>query len=161
MVELMNSTNLFSDIVIGANKIDKIGIEKVKEEMFVQGVSKDSLLILDKFLCVNNLSDLKELLTNSEIGLKGVEELEFVSSKIEKLELKKQLKFDIKLARIDYYTGCILEVKQDDVNIGSIGGGGMYDDLTSVFGLKDVSGVGVIIWNRQNIYCNRRIRTFP
>ena len=145
MVELMNSTNLFSDIVIALDKIDKIGIEKVKEEMFVKGVSKDSLLILDKFLCVNNMSDLKELLTNSEIGKKGVEELEFVSSKIEKLGLKaSRLKFDIKLARgIDYYTGCILEVKQDDVKIGSIGGGGRYDDLTSMFGLKDVSGVGI------------------
>ena len=78
MVELMNSTNLFGDIVIILDKIDKIGIEKVKEEMFLKGVSKDSLLILDKFLCVNNMSDLKELLTNSEIGKKGVEELEFV-----------------------------------------------------------------------------------
>lgn len=145
MVELMNSTNLFGDIVIALDKIDKIGIEKVKEEMFVKGVSKDSLLILDKFLCVNNMSDLKELLTNSEIGIKGVEELDFVSSNVEKLGLKtSQLKFDIKLARgIDYYTGCILEVKQDDVKIGSIGGGGRYDDLTSMFGLKDVSGTGV------------------
>tara|TARA_B100000683_G_scaffold275599_1_gene326879 strand:- start:8836 stop:10182 length:1347 start_codon:yes stop_codon:yes gene_type:complete len=145
MVELMNSTNLFGDIVIALDKIDKIGIEKVKEEMFVKGVSKDSLLILDKFLCVNNMSDLKELLTNSEIGKKGVEELDFVSAKIEKLGLKtSQLKFDIKLARgIDYYTGCILEVKQNDVKIGSIGGGGRYDDLTSMFGLKNVSGVGI------------------
>lgn len=145
MVELMNSTNLFGDIVIALDKIDKIGIEKVKEEMLVKGVPKDSLLTLDKFLCVNNMSDLKELLTNSEIGKKGVEELEFVSSKIEKLGLKaSQLKFDIKLARgIDYYTGCILEVKQDVVKIGSIGGGGRYDDLTSMFGLKDVSGVGI------------------
>ncbi len=145
MVELMNSTNLFGDIVIALDKIDKIGIEKVKEEMFIKGVSKDSLLILDKFLSVNNMSDLKELLNNSEIGKKGVEELDFVSSNIEKLGLKtSQLKFDIKLARgIDYYTGCILEVKQDDVKIGSIGGGGRYDDLTSMFGLKDVSGTGI------------------
>ena len=145
MVELMNSTNLFGDIVIALDKIDKIGIEKVKEEMFFKGVSKDSLLILDKFLCVNNMSDLKELLTSSAIGAKGVEELDFVSSNVEKLGLKtSQLKFDIKLARgIDYYTGCILEVKQDDVKIGSIGGGGRYDDLTSMFGLKDVSGTGI------------------
>lgn len=145
MVELMNSKNLFNDIVIALDKLDKIGIEKVKEEMSVKGVSNDSLLILDKFLSVNNVSELKNLLTSSEIGTKGVRELEFLSSNVEKLGLKtSQLKFDITLARgIDYYTGCILEVKQDDVKIGSIGGGGRYDDLTSVFGLKDVSGVGI------------------
>ena len=145
MVEVMNSTNLFGEIVIALDKLEKIGIEKVKEEMFLKGVTNDSLLILDKFLSVNNISELQELLTVSEIGTKGVEELDFVSSNIDKLGLKSsQLKFDITLARgIDYYTGCILEVKQDDVNIGSIGGGGRYDDLTSVFGLKDVSGVGI------------------
>lgn len=145
MVEVMNSTNLFGEIVIALDKLDKIGIEKVKEEMLVKGVTNDSLLILDKFLAVNSISDLNELLINSEIGTKGVEELEFLFSNIEMLGLKaSQLIFDITLARgIDYYTGCILEVKQDDVKIGSIGGGGRYDNLTSVFGLRDVSGVGV------------------
>ena len=84
-------------------------------------------------------------MTTSEIGTKGVEELEFVFGNVEKLGLKtSQLNFDITLARgIDYYTGSILEVKQSDVKIGSVGGGGRYDDLTSVFGLKDVSGVGI------------------
>ena len=145
MVELMNSSNLFNDIVIALDKLDKIGIEKVKEEMSQKGVSIDSFLILDKFLSVNNLSELKELLTASEIGTKGVEELEFVFGNVQKLGLKtSQLNFDITLARgIDYYTGSILEVKQSDVKIGSVGGGGRYDDLTSVFGLKDVSGVGI------------------
>ena len=145
MVELMNSTNLFNDIVIAIDKLDKIGIAKVKEEMSEKGVSNDSFLILDKFLSVNNISELKELLTSSEIGTKGVEELEFVFGNVERLGLKtSQLNFDITLARgIDYYTGSILEVKQSDVKIGSVGGGGRYDDLTSVFGLKDVSGVGI------------------
>ena len=145
MVELMNSTNLFSDIVIAIDKLDKIGIDKVKEEMSEKGVSNDSFLILDKFLSVNNISELKELLTSSELGTKGIQELEFISSNVEKLGLKaSKLKFDVTLARgIDYYTGCILEVKQDDVKIGSVGGGGRYDDLTTVFGLKDVSGVGI------------------
>ena len=145
MVEVMNSEELFNDIVIALDKLDKIGIEKVKEEMKVKGVSEEALLVLEKFLSLNEISELKSLLTNSEIGRKGVEELQFVSDNVNKLGLKNStLKFDITLARgIDYYTGCILEVVQKDVKIGSIGGGGRYDNLTSVFGLDNVSGVGI------------------
>ena len=145
MVEVMNSEELFNDIVIVLDKLDKIGIEKVKEEMKVKGVSEEALLVLEKFLSLNEISELKSLLTNSEIGRKGVEELQFVSDNVNKLGLKNStLKFDITLARgIDYYTGCILEVVQKDVKIGSIGGGGRYDNLTSVFGLDNVSGVGI------------------
>ena len=145
MVEVMNSEELFNDIVIALDKLDKIGIEKVKEEMKVKGVSEEALLVLEKFLSLNEISELKSFLTNSEIGRKGVEELQFVSDNVNKLGLKNStLKFDITLARgIDYYTGCILEVVQKDVKIGSIGGGGRYDNLTSVFGLDNVSGVGI------------------
>ena len=145
MVEVMNSKELFNDIVIALDKLDKIGIEKVKQEMKVKGVSDEALLIMEKFLSVVEISELNSLLSSSEIGTKGVEELEFVFENIEKLGLKTStLKFDITLARgIDYYTGCILEVVQKDVQIGSIGGGGRYDNLTAVFGLDDVSGVGV------------------
>tara|TARA_B110000879_G_scaffold21747_1_gene27783 strand:- start:583 stop:1929 length:1347 start_codon:yes stop_codon:yes gene_type:complete len=145
MVEVMNSEELFNDIVIALDKLDKIGIEKVKEEMKVKGVSEESLLVLEQFLSLTAISELKSLLTNSEIGRKGVEELQFVSDNVNKLGLKNStLKFDITLARgIDYYTGCILEVVQKDVKIGSIGGGGRYDNLTSVFGLDNVSGVGI------------------
>ncbi|MEJ6748888.1 MAG: histidine--tRNA ligase [Flavobacteriales bacterium] len=145
MVEVMNSEELFNDIVIALDKLDKIGIEKVKEEMKVKGVSEEALLVLEKFLSLNEISELKSFLTNSEIGRKGVEELQFVSDNVNKLGLKNStLKFDITLARgIDYYTGCILEVVQKDVKIGSIGGGGRYDNLTSVFGLDNVSGFGI------------------
>jgi len=145
MVEVMNSKELFNDIVIALDKLDKIGIEKVKQEMKVKGVSDEALLIMEKFLSVIEISELNSLLSTSEIGIKGVEELYFVFENIEKLGLKNStLKFDITLARgIDYYTGCILEVVQKDVQIGSIGGGGRYDNLTAVFGLDDVSGVGV------------------
>jgi len=145
MVEVMNSEELFNDIVIALDKLDKIGIEKVKEEMKVKGVSEESLLVLEQFLSLTAISELKSLLTNSVIGRKGVEELQFVSDNVNKLGLKNSnLKFDITLARgIDYYTGCILEVVQKDVKIGSIGGGGRYDNLTSVFGLDNVSGVGI------------------
>ena len=109
------------------------------------GVKQEALTILDAFLNTKNVSDLFSLLENSVIGRKGLEELQFVINNIEKIGLQSaNLIFDITLARgLNYYTGCILEVKANDVAIGSIGGGGRYDDLTSIFGLKDVSGVGI------------------
>ena len=145
MVELMGATALFDDVVIALDKLDKIGIEKVKEEMLLKGVETSSLSILDTFLNTTNIADLASLLENSELGKKGLEELQFVMNTIADLGLQSaKLTFDITLARgLNYYTGCILEVKANDVAIGSIGGGGRYDDLTSIFGLKDVSGVGV------------------
>ena len=145
MVELMGATDLFDDIVIVLDKLDKIGIDKVKEEMETKGVKKESLSILDTFIGAKKVSDLSSLLDQSEIGKKGLEELQFVIDNITKLGLQSaNLVFDITLARgLNYYTGCILEVKANDVQIGSIGGGGRYDDLTSIFGLNDVSGVGI------------------
>ena len=145
MVELMGASDLFDDVVIALDKLDKIGIDKVKEEMESKGVKKEALSILDTFLNTKNVSDLFSLLENSVIGKKGLEELQFVINNVEKIGLQSaNLIFDITLARgLNYYTGCILEVKANDVAIGSIGGGGRYDDLTSIFGLKDVSGVGI------------------
>ena len=163
MVEVMNSEELFNDIVIALDKLDKIGIEKVKEEMKVKGVSEEALLVLEKFLSLNEISELKSLLTNSEIGRKGVEELQFVSDNVNKLGLKNStLKFDITLARgIDYYTGCILEVVEKDVKIGSIGGGGRYDNLTSVFGLDNVSGVGISFGLDRMYIVMEELNVFP
>ena len=145
MVELMGATDLFDQIVIALDKLDKIGIDKVKEEMESKGVKKEALSILDAFLNTKNVGDLFSLLENSLTGKKGLEELQFVIDNVTELGLQSaNLVFDITLARgLNYYTGCILEVKANDVQIGSIGGGGRYDDLTSNFGLKDVSGVGV------------------
>ena len=145
MVEVMNSSEFFNDIVISLDKFDKIGLDKVKEDIKLKGVTDEALLVLENFLSVSEISELQTLLSSSEIGMQGVEELKFVSKNINNLGLKTSvLKFDITLARgINYYTGCIFEVKQNDVKIGSVGGGGRYDDLTSVFGLKDVSGVGI------------------
>ena len=141
----MGATDLFDDVVIVLDKLDKIGIDKVKEEMETKGVKKESLSILDTFLGAKKVSDLSSFLDQSEIGKKGLEELQFVIDNITKLGLQSaNLVFDITLARgLNYYTGCILEVKANDVAIGSIGGGGRYDDLTSNFGLKDISGVGI------------------
>ena len=145
MVELMGATDFFDDIVIVLDKLDKIGIDKVKEEMETKGVKKESLSILDTFIGAKKVSDLSSLLDQSAIGKKGLEELQFVIDNITKLGLQSaNLVFDITLARgLNYYTGCILEVKANDVAIGSIGGGGRYDDLTSIFGFNDVSGVGI------------------
>jgi histidyl-tRNA synthetase len=163
MVEVMNSEELFNDIVIALDKLDKIGIEKVKKEMKVKGISEEALLVLEQFLSINKISELKSLLTNSEIGSKGVEELQFVSDNVNKLGLKNSnLKFDITLARgIDYYTGCILEVVQKDVKIGSIGGGGRYDNLTSVFGLDNVSGVGISFGLDRMYIVMEELNVFP
>ena len=163
MVEVMNSEELFNDIVIALDKLDKIGIEKVKEEMKVKGVSEEALLVLEQFLSLTAISELKSLLTNSEIGRKGVEELQFVSDNVNKLGLKNStLKFDITLARgIDYYTGCILEVVQKDVKIGSIGGGGRYDNLTSVFGLDNVSGFGISFGLDRMYIVMEELNVFP
>jgi histidyl-tRNA synthetase len=145
MVELMDANDLFDDVVITLDKLDKIGIDKVKEEMFTKGVKQESLAVLDTFLNTKNVNDLTDILENSEIGKKGLEELQFIISNVNNLGLQSaNLVFDITLARgLNYYTGCIFEVKANDVKIGSIGGGGRYDDLTSIFGLKDVSGVGI------------------
>jgi len=145
MVEVMNACSLFNEIVIILDKIDKIGLEEVKKEISLLGVKAESIKILDKFLSIKKITELKELLCSSKIGIQGIEELEFIFKNLENLGLKtSKLKFDITLARgIDYYTGCILEVKQKNINIGSLGGGGRYDDLTALFGLNDVSGVGV------------------
>jgi histidyl-tRNA synthetase len=145
MVEMMGATDLFDDVVITLDKLSAIGLEKVKEELLSKGVKSESLSILDTFLNTKTVSDLSSRLEQSEIGKKGLEELQFVIDNVTKLGLQSaNLFFDITLARgLNYYTGCILEVKANDVKIGSIGGGGRYDDLTSNFGLKDISGVGI------------------
>ena len=145
MVELMGASDLFDTVVVILDKLSVIGLEKVKEELLAKGVKSESLLILDAFINTKNVADLEELLVRSEIGKRGLKELQFVMDNIVKLELESaNLVFDITLARgLDYYTGCILEAKANDVQIGSIGGGGRYDDLTSNFGLNDVSGVGI------------------
>ncbi len=145
MIEMMSASEFFDDFVIILDKIDKIGLEKVEDELIKIGVPKNKLSILNNFLNITDIDKLTNLLCDSKIGIIGVQELKYIMKNIENLNLKSsELKFDITLARgLDYYTGSILEVKSQDVNIGSIAGGGRYDDLTSVFGLDDVSGVGI------------------
>ena len=145
MIEMMSASEFFDDFVIILDKIDKIGLQKVKEELIKIGVQKNKLNLLNKFLNITDIDKLTELLGDSKLGILGVQELRFIMKNIQNLNLKNsELKFDISLARgLDYYTGSILEVKSKDLNIGSIAGGGRYDDLTSVFGLNDISGVGI------------------
>jgi histidyl-tRNA synthetase len=145
MIEMMSASEFFDDFVIILDKLDKIGLEKVEDELIKIGVPKNKLSILNNFLNITDIDKLTNLLGDSKIGVIGVQELKYIMKNIENLNLKSsELKFDVTLARgLDYYTGSILEVKSQDVNIGSIAGGGRYDDLTSVFGLDDVSGVGI------------------
>ena len=145
MIELMSASEYFDQFVIILDKIDKIGVKNVKKELIKLGLDVEKIDLLDKFLNIKNINDISNLVNQTELGDKGVEELDFILKLIKSLGLKSsELKFDISLARgLDYYTGSIFEVKSLDVNIGSIAGGGRYDDLTSIFGLKDVSGVGI------------------
>ena len=145
MIDLMGASALFDTVVIILDKLSVMGIAKVKEDLLKKGIQPQSLSILDAFLAAKNVSDLSSLLASSDIGKQGLQELQFVMDNIKRLGLQSaNLVFDITLARgLDYYTGCILEVKANDVTIGSIGGGGRYDDLTSNFGLDDISGVGI------------------
>ena len=145
MIELMSASEYFDQFVIILDKIDKIGVENVKKELIKLGIDVKKINLLDKFLNIKNINDISVLVNQNELGKKGIEELDFILKSIDSLELKSsELKFNISLARgLDYYTGSIFEVKSSDVNIGSLAGGGRYDDLTSIFGLKDVSGVGI------------------
>lgn len=145
MIELMSASEYFDQFVIILDKIDKIGVENVKKELIKLGIDIKKINLLDKFLNIKNINDISVLVNQNELGKKGIEELDFILKSIDSLELKSsELKFNISLARgLDYYTGSIFEVKSLDVNIGSVAGGGRYDDLTSIFGLKDVSGVGI------------------
>ena len=145
MIEMMFASDLFDEFVIILDKLDKIGIDNVKKELLKIGVNQEKIETLDKFLNIQNVSELSSLIGNSSIGQEGISEINFIFNSIEKLGLKNSnIKFDISLARgLNYYTGAIFEVKSSNVGIGSIAGGGRYDDLTSIFGLDNVSGVGI------------------
>ena len=144
MAEAAGIADQFMDMTISIDKLDKIGIEGVKGEMQKRGISEGAIEKVANMLNIKELGPLKELFKNSETGLKGIEELEAFHHYFDLKGAKNDVEFDITLARgLNYYTGCIIEVVAKDVKIGSIGGGGRYDDLTGVFGLKGVSGVGV------------------
>lgn len=134
----------FMDMTVAIDKLDKIGIEGVRKEMLERGIPEPSIQKIEEILGVSSLAPLKELFRDSPAGLKGIEELESFHSYFDLGPATNEVRFDITLARgLSYYTGCIFEVQAKGVQMGSIGGGGRYDNLTGMFGLPDVSGVGV------------------
>ncbi|HHE65339.1 MAG TPA: histidine--tRNA ligase [Bacteroidetes bacterium] len=150
IAEIIGAKDKLIDFTVALDKIDKIGSDGVTKEMLSKGISQEALKKLQPLFELkgsnkNKLEQLSSLLINSEEGLEGVEELKFVVDKIEKLKLQSTvLEIDLTLARgLNYYTGAIYEVQTNKVNIGSIGGGGRYDDLTGIFGLKNISGIGI------------------
>jgi histidyl-tRNA synthetase len=151
IAERIGAQDKLIDFTVALDKLDKIGIDKVKEEMLSKGVPSDGIALLTPLLKISGdfkaqLKALSSLFRTSQIGMEGLSELEFIADKINDLGLQSTtLKLDITLARgLNYYTGAIFEVSGPDaVAMGSIGGGGRYDDLTSIFGLKGLSGVGI------------------
>lgn len=149
IAEVIGEPDKLIDITVAIDKIDKIGIEKVNEELLERGLSAEAVQTLRPILCLDGtieerLEKLNAILAGSETGLKGVEELKFVIDNTKELGLDAELDLDVSLARgLNYYTGTIIEVKALDTPMGSISGGGRYDNLTGVFGLSGVSGVGV------------------
>lgn len=150
LAEVIGAKDHLIDFTVALDKLDKIGIDGVEKEMLSKGISPAAILKIKPLLEVSGdntemLTSLEGILKESEIGKKGIEELRFVLENIQTLGLSKsQLKLDITLARgLNYYTGAIFEVKAKGVEMGSIGGGGRYDDLTGVFGMNGVSGIGI------------------
>ena len=144
IAEAAGIADQFMTMTVAIDKLDKIGIEGVRKELVGRGIKKEAIDKIEEMLGVTSLAPLKTLFANSPAGLKGIEELEAFHSYFDLKKPTNEVVFDITLARgLSYYTGCIFEVKAKDVKMGSIGGGGRYADLTSVFGLKNVSGVGV------------------
>ncbi len=147
--EAIDEIDKFMNITIAIDKLEKIGIDKVGEELLLTGIKQESIIKLKRILefSGNNsqkINHLKDILKNSETGMKGVNEIENVYSYLSCLNIKSEVKLDMTLARgLNYYTGAIIEVISKDVNIGSLCGGGRYDDLTGIFGLDGTSGVGI------------------
>ena len=149
IAELIGAPEKIIDITVAIDKIDKIGIENVNAELRERGLSEEAIATLQPILAIDGsieerVNKLQEVLASSETGMLGVAELREVINGVEALGLRACLDLDVSLARgLNYYTGTIIEVKAQDVQIGSITGGGRYDNLTGVFGLDNVSGVGI------------------
>ncbi|MGJ8735928.1 histidine--tRNA ligase [Zobellia laminariae] len=151
IAEVIGAQDLLIDFTVALDKLDKIGEEGVKKEMAERGLTPEAIAKVEPLFSLSGsnleqLQALRDLLKDSETGSKGVEELTYIVSTVEELGLQSaKLSIDVTLARgLNYYTGAIFEVgAPEGVKMGSIGGGGRYDDLTGIFGLKDVSGVGI------------------
>lgn len=149
LAELCGGATKMMDITIAIDKLDKIGIDKVKEELEQRGLTSEQINIIEKYLSIAGSNDekmiqIKALLGENAVGKKGIEEIEYVLNHSSFFILHSSLTIDFTLARgLNYYTGIIFEVKALDVQMGSIGGGGRYDDLTGLFGVPNIPGVGI------------------
>ncbi len=149
IAEMIGAADKIIDITVAIDKLDKIGLDNVNAELIANGLTEEAVARLQPIISLSGtnkekLAVMKEVLADSQTGLKGIEECEFVLNTLEGLNLKNEMEFDLTLARgLNYYTGCIFEVKALDVQIGSITGGGRYDNLTGIFGMPGVSGVGI------------------
>lgn len=149
IAEVIGAPDKIVDITVAIDKIDKIGLENVNAELLEKGLSQDAVDALQPLLTLSGsneekLATLSTLLASSEVGMYGVEELRYVLTNFEAQQPKGVVELDVSLARgLNYYTGTIIEVKAKDVEIGSITGGGRYDNLTGVFGMPGTSGVGI------------------
>lgn len=149
IAEVIGEPEKIIDITAAIDKLDKIGLEKVNFELQEKGISNEAITKLQPIIQLSGslkdkFASLTEILKDSEVGMKGIEEAKIIFDHLKELSLDAKWNLDLTLARgLNYYTGAIIEVKSADVKIGSICGGGRYDDLTGIFGLADVSGVGI------------------
>lgn len=149
IAETISESDRMIDITVAIDKLDKIGLEKVNQELVEKGVSKSAIEKLQPILLLEGttqekLIQIEKVIGKTEVGLKGIEEMKTLFDYLNSFNLKTDVELDLTLARgLNYYTGAIFEVKAKDFEIGSICGGGRYDDLTGIFGMPDVSGVGV------------------
>ncbi|MCO6493352.1 MAG: histidine--tRNA ligase [Phaeodactylibacter sp.] len=162
IAEVAGIRDSFMDMTIAIDKLDKIGMEGVEQEMAGRGIPETAIGKVKSILQAQSLEDLKPLMAGSAAGMKGVEELETVFDYLGIGESENEIVFDITLARgLSYYTGCIFEVAAKGVQMGSIGGGGRYDDLTGVFGMPGTSGVGVSFGAERIFDVMEELKLFP
>ena len=149
IAEVIGEADKIVDITVAIDKLDKIGLDNVNEELRADGISEEAIQKLQPIISLSGTNDEKleviaKVLETSEIGLKGVEETKFILDTLKSVGLKNEIELDLTLARgLNYYTGAIFEVKALDTPMGSITGGGRYDNLTGIFGLPGLSGVGI------------------
>lgn len=149
IAEIIGAADKIVDITVAIDKLDKIGLENVNEELANAGISPDAIDKLQPIISLQGTNDeklnvIKNVLKDSQIGLKGVEEVAYILDVLKTMQLHNEIELDLTLARgLNYYTGAIFEVKAKDVSIGSITGGGRYDNLTGIFGKPGLSGVGI------------------
>lgn len=149
IAETIGEADKIVDITVAMDKLDKIGLDGVNAELRENGISEEAIQKLQPIIALEGtneekLATIKQVLAGSEIGVKGVEETQFILDTLKGFDMKNEIQLDLTLARgLNYYTGAIFEVKALDTAMGSIGGGGRYDNLTGIFGMPGLSGVGV------------------